>query len=90
MARFYGWSNSEIDSLDWPTFQDYWLGITVVEAYETLVALSVSSYPHLKPNDQKARHKELHKMAYNLLETTDDKSKVVSMEEAARRLMRNS
>lgn len=52
-------------------FKLYWDAITVIEAQEALLGIQVAAYPHLKTDDQKGLHRNMHRMAYP--EDTDDK-----------------
>lgn len=59
----------------------YWKAITVLDARERLVEITVSTYPHSKQNSRNKVHKELEKRAYprHLKQELD-------FEEAAKRL----
>lgn len=64
MARYYGWTHKDMMSLKVRDFEMYWQAIDVVEAQETLVDISVVSYPKTKKESQKEMHRKLHKKAY--------------------------
>lgn len=76
MARFYGWTHSEIENLSLDDFDDYWLGLLCVEAQENLLQITIASYPYMKKEDQRERHKELYLKAYKSLERDESAAKV--------------
>ncbi len=44
--------------------EDLWNSITVIEAQQTLVNITVSQWAHMTKNDRSKTHKRLHKQAY--------------------------
>jgi hypothetical protein len=86
VAHFYGWTNSEIESLEWQTFNDYLMAIDSISAQESLVDLTISSYPYLKKNDQQARHKELFNQHRSVLDLGSGDGPALSMENFAKQL----
>lgn len=64
MARFYGWNLADIEALDYEDFNQYWLAITMIEAQEALVTMTLSDYPNMKDKDRKKLHKDMHSKAY--------------------------
>jgi len=64
MARFYGWTPADIDSLDIDTADRYWRAITVIEAQDILLQLRIADWPYLKKNPRSSFHRQMHKLAY--------------------------
>lgn len=46
------------------TFYEYLGAIKILKARELLEAITASSYPHMKADSQRKKHKELHKEAF--------------------------
>lgn len=75
VARFYGWTLTDIDEL---TYQDYVLAIQAMRrlsAQETLLRFSESMHPHIKDSERKKRHKSVYQQAFPVdTEATNTKS----------------
>lgn len=52
IARFYGWSFAEVNSLTMDQLWPFWLAITVIESEETSLNVRASNFSNLKPKDQ--------------------------------------
>lgn len=59
MARFFGWTDDEIARMPYSKTQEYLRCIEPLMAEETLVQLTVSSFPNLKKSDAKRVEKDL-------------------------------
>jgi len=59
LARFYGWSPGEIDSLPYSQAREYYVCIEPLLAEETLIQLTVSSYPYQKKSAAQKIEKDL-------------------------------
>lgn len=64
MSRFYGWNLEYIEALEYEKFNQCWLAITMIEAQETLINLTLADYPNMKDKDRKRLHRDMHKKAY--------------------------
>ena len=64
MARFYGWNLADLETLPFEEFNQFWLAITMIEAQEALVKMTLTDYPNMKDRDRKKLHKEMHSKAY--------------------------
>ena len=64
LCHSFGWTHAEVQSLDWDTAIMYWQGITIIEAQNSLIELSIASYPYMKRNAQQKMHKEFHAQAF--------------------------
>jgi hypothetical protein len=76
MARFYGWTNNEIESLDCVDFAAYLEAITVLEAQEILLQMRIQDHPHQDESARRSFHRDVWRKAYPNQET-------VSSEKAA-------
>ena len=63
VARFYGFSHNEIESMDAVIFSQYSHAIEPIEAKEILVALKISDFPKLKDQERTRLHREFYKKA---------------------------
>jgi hypothetical protein len=63
VARFYGFSDSEIKNMLYADFQDYVRAMPIIKAQESLEAITIASYPHSKKEFQNKTHKRLHRAA---------------------------
>lgn len=61
VARTYGWSEKDMESLSIKKFYEYWLCIPALESQSTLNMIQASQYPHLK--DRSARTKVFNKLS---------------------------
>ena len=61
MARFYGFSNGEIDNMQYDTLQKYVTGIPILQARELLDNITASSFAHNKQSEK--IHRKIHKQA---------------------------
>lgn len=52
LARFYGWTPSEIDELSFEDYSKYHMAIRHLQAREMLDAFSASTMPYKKKEDQ--------------------------------------
>ncbi len=50
LARFYGFSDKDIDEMSWDSINTYFRCIERIRAEEILWAIRVSSFPNLKPH----------------------------------------
>lgn len=83
MARFYGWTDKYIRSLDWMVGEDYWHAITMIEAQEALIQMRIADYPHLKKRDREKMHRSMHDVAYP---RNRDSVKRITTDELAKRV----
>ena len=67
--------------MDLAVFNDYWAAVSVLEAQEGLVQMSMMDWPNLKRPDRSKRHRELHRIAFP---KSWQESKPVSGEDMAR------
>ncbi len=63
VCAFYGWTHHYVNSLELPTFQDYWLAMDGIQGEQILASVNISSYPHWKDN---AARKRFFKYAENM------------------------
>lgn len=63
MARFYGWTDNEIRSLDTVTFSDYFLAISALDADEIKRAMVVADWPNIAKNERTKRWNQLDKIS---------------------------
>jgi hypothetical protein len=73
VARCYGWTNEDIDSMEYNLFLEYYEAALALEARSALLSINTTSFVHLSKNDRGKLHKELHKKAYGLLDASDEK-----------------
>ncbi len=59
--------------MDLETFNEYLEAMPMIRAREMLEEITVSSYPQTKPEYQKKKHKEIHKLAYPSTWSSDKK-----------------
>lgn len=52
MVRFYGFSGTEIESMDLDSVESYWQAMSVISSNEMLLQLRASDFPHLKEKDR--------------------------------------
>ena len=64
LARFYGWTDSEIDGLEYSKAVKYFESITTIEAQELIALKPIISYPHLKDTARGKVDKRMHEMAF--------------------------
>jgi hypothetical protein len=50
--------------LEYDRMDAYWRSITIIEAQQTLIALKICDFPHMKKSDRQKWHRQLHKQAY--------------------------
>jgi hypothetical protein len=81
MARFYGWNDEYLEQMDAHTFREYLDCISVIEAQEALVQLTVADYPRQGEEFRNNVHRSLHITAY-------PNRKKMSIEEALNKLGR--
>ena len=62
VARFYGWPNHEIESLDVDSYDMYLRGMGVIEAQETLLAAEISAYPYGKQQTRQKFYRDVRKL----------------------------
>lgn len=90
IARFYGFSNNEIEDLYADELQDYWLAIDAIQAEEIISSINISSFPYMKKQDREKSFNDLNKKAQSIIERENGAE--LSTEEAAsllaRRMMR--
>jgi hypothetical protein len=72
--------------MDLEAFEMLNQAMDIIEARETLTNFSISSYPHMKKEDQRKLHKKVHSAAFA---QTTDSSKPVSTKDIAERLRRS-
>ncbi len=86
VARFYGFSDSEIRNMLYSDFQDYVRAIPILKAEESLSEIMIVSYPHSKKEFQQKVHKQLHRQANP--DVWENKKKVLTLEDVARMIGR--
>lgn len=64
LARFYGWTHDDIEGLDLDTLEEYWQGITMLEAQEQLVLATTLSVQHMKSGPHETWKRRMNKDAY--------------------------
>lgn len=79
-AKFYGWTLEYVKGLPIDEFNKAWDAITVIEAQDMLVKMSIAEYPNLDGKNKSARHKKIYKLAYP---NTFKKRKVLSTKDLA-------
>jgi len=81
IARFYGWRDEEIESLDVHTFNEYFKCISALENHEQILSIDAASFPQMDKTNRSRRFTEIKKAAYNIIEeeqrhfSTDDIAK---------------
>ncbi len=68
-------SYAEVHKLPFETFNELWQSITIIEAEETLLKMSISAYPHMSENKQKEFHRKMHKQSRPKIFDSDENSK---------------
>lgn len=63
LARFYGWTDYEILSMEYETVLEYYQAITVIDAEQQLNSIRCSSYPNMTKDAKDKTHRELKKLA---------------------------
>lgn len=63
LARFYGWSPSEIYSLDTEEFNNFLQAANRLEAIEEMSAINVAISPNMKDDSRKKLWRQLQKKA---------------------------
>lgn len=63
VARFYGWTLSEVRSMSADDFEASSKVMLRLEAREQLLAINAATYPHAKKGWQDKYHKMVHKSA---------------------------
>lgn len=86
LARFYGWTNSEISSLKLSVAQEYYTAISVIRDSETSRLAVASSVSNMKKEARDKYFKDLNKSTK--LVKSDSSGKVLSVEEAAKKMAR--
>jgi hypothetical protein len=61
LARFYGWSPDQIDSLDVQSANLYWQCIDQLEAGEVILSFTIHDYPNLTQDKREALFKRFEK-----------------------------
>lgn len=84
VARFYGFSHSEMGDMLLEDFQTYHGAIQTIQAQEFLDALKVSAYPHCDKNEKIKIHREAYKLAKP--DVFGEKKPVVTLEQLSRML----
>lgn len=51
-------------SLDVEAFEMYWQAITILEARESLVDMTISDHPYLSKDKRSKLHRDMHKQAF--------------------------
>lgn len=69
VARYYGWTKKEIDSLPYSDFLRFHRCIENLTAEEQLMNLNVSAYPHLKRASATKLRKSLERQATRGIQT---------------------
>jgi len=80
VARYFGWTDEEINKLKYSVFLDYVRSIAPLEATEMKTGIRVSSYPHSDDNGRKKMSNNLDQI---LARAIDDGSEPISMAELA-------
>ena len=86
MARFYGWTDDYLVSMDTDIFQDYWLAIDAIKSIEQIDDIQSSSFHSFKQEDRKKINSRLNKKIQSIVE--QDSKAVLSIEDAAKLLAR--
>ena len=81
MARFYGWSDSELEGMDAHTFREYLDSISILEGRESLLQMSIADYPRQSQENRDNFHR------YIYIEAFPDRKKM-SIGEALSKLTR--
>lgn len=63
IAHFYGWTDDYIMGCEYETIIEYYEAITVVDAQNRMVELSVSDYAGAKSETRKKLHRQFKKLA---------------------------
>lgn len=63
VASFYSWEHEYICNLPASVFIEYYESITVIEARDNLVKMSITDYPQMKTDGRKRLHKQMYKLA---------------------------
>jgi len=80
VARFYGFSHSEITTMYCDDFISYYRCISKIRAKEMLEEFRVASFPNVEPKDRKEMVKSLERQVFK----NDSKTKIISMDELMR------
>lgn len=64
-ARFYGWSHSEIKSMPFKVFFEYYKCVEKIEAHELNNQIRVAIFPELKKGPREKMANDLRKLAYD-------------------------
>jgi len=59
VARFYGWTDDYMNSMDASTFEEYVLAMESLEARESMSMISNISYPEMKKSSQQKLARDL-------------------------------
>lgn len=63
VAHFYGWTDDYIMDLEYDTVMEYYKAITIIDASDRLVDLTVADYPNSKNKSRQKIHKNMYKLA---------------------------
>ena len=74
LARFYGWSDSEISELTYTDFIRYHKVMKNIKAEENLNDMSIFSYPHMKKSQAREFFKKVKRMIKSGLSLGSNKS----------------
>lgn len=69
VARFFGWSHSEIKAMPFNTFFEYYRCIEKLEAHEINNQIRVEIFPQLKKQAREKFASDIRKLAYDGFET---------------------
>ena len=59
MARFYGWTDETIGSMEAIVFNKYFKAIEPLQCEETLLSINSSVFPHMKDDRRKSFFRDL-------------------------------
>ena len=80
LARFYGFSHKEIQSMSYGLIMRYFQAITHLEAEEMLNQMTISSAPHMKTKDRRDLNNKLDRLRFR------SKENVMTMDQFAGKL----
>jgi len=81
LARFYGWTDEVISSMEARRVHPYLKAIERIEAQEALLGMNISDYPKMKNSDRSKLYKSIRSRAFPVSEqlpiTSEDMERMI-------------
>lgn len=88
VARFYGWSDTEINTISFKKLVKYYHAIEVLESSEMLESMTALDYvKHMKDPERKKLHRQLKKNTKKHQDTKEETTTVTDFESLVKGLL---